>query len=144
MRALYEKLVSLLSPLKGSPALAARLVVGWVFIISGWGKLHHLEKVVEYFQSLGIPAAGLQAPFVACVEFIGGLALVAGLGTRLASLMLSGTMVVALITAKKDEITGLTDLFGLAEFLYLVFFFWLIVEGAGRFSVDAKLTGRRR
>ncbi len=132
-----------MNALHGTPALVARIVVGFVFVLAGWGKLNHLGSTIEYFQQIGIPAAGIQAPFVACVEFFGGLALMAGLGARLVSLFLSGTMVVALITAKREEISGITDLFGLSEFLYVVIFFWIIVEGAGRFSVDAKINSRR-
>jgi putative oxidoreductase len=143
MKAVYGKFIFGLSALRGSPELAARLVVGLVFLLAGWGKLNHIDSTVEYFQQIGIPVASIQAPFVACVEFFGGLALIAGLGTRVTALFLSGTMVVALITAKREEITGITDLFGLSEFLYLVIFFWLIVEGAGRFSVDARINSRR-
>ena len=55
------------------PQTAARMALGWVFVQSGWGKLHNLPRVVEYFSSLGIPAPQLQAPFVAGVELVGGL-----------------------------------------------------------------------
>ena len=46
-----------------------------------------------------IPLAAQQAPFVVAVEMFGGLGLMLGLGTRIAAMMLSGTMVVALATA---------------------------------------------
>ncbi len=143
MKELYCQCISRLACLQGLPPLVVRLVLGWVFLIAGWGKLNHLDRTIEFFQQIGIPAASLQAPFVALVEFLGGLALIAGLGTRIASLLLSATMVVALITAKREDITGITDLFDMSEFLYLLFFFWLITEGAGRFSVDAKFNSRR-
>ena len=77
----------------------ARVTVGWVFVESGWGKLHHLDKVQAFFESLGIPAASLQAPLVASLEFGGGLLLLAGLATRLASLPLMVIMAVMAIGA---------------------------------------------
>jgi uncharacterized membrane protein YphA (DoxX/SURF4 family) len=46
------------------------------------------------------------------------------------------TMVVAIITAKRDDITGLTALVGFEEWSYLVFFLWLALAGAGRLSLD--------
>ena len=43
-----------------SPALA-RLTVGLVFFQSGWGKLHDLDKVTNYFTELGLAAPAFQA-----------------------------------------------------------------------------------
>ena len=59
-----------------------------------------------------------------------------GLGTRLVSLPLAFTMVVAILTAKRGDITGLTSLVGFEEWSYLVFFIWLAVAGAGPLSLD--------
>jgi putative oxidoreductase len=53
--------------------LFARITVGWVFLRSGWGKLHSLPQVIENFIGWGIPAPHLLAPFVSAVEFFGGL-----------------------------------------------------------------------
>jgi putative oxidoreductase len=124
------------------PPTAARITVGWVFVESGWGKLHNLEGVVEFFTELGIPAPHLQAPFVAGTEFVGGALLLLGLATRFAALPLVGVMAVALLTALRDQIHELSDLFGLAEFCYIVLLSGLAVFGAGPLSLDALL--RRR
>ena len=43
-----------------SPTVA-RLTVGLVFFQSGWGKLHDLAKVTDYFTELGLPAPAFQA-----------------------------------------------------------------------------------
>lgn len=124
------------------PPTAARITVGWVFIESGWGKLHNLEGVVKFFTDLGIPAPHLQAPFIAGIEFLGGALLVLGLATRFAALPLVGVMTVAILTALRDQIGSLSDLFGLAEFCYVVILSGLAVFGAGPLSLDARL--RRR
>lgn len=124
------------------PPTAARITVGWVFFQSGWGKLNNLEGVVKFFTDLGIPAPHLQAPFVAGTEFIGGALLLLGLATRVAALPLIGVMAVALLTALREQIGELSDLFGLAEFGYVVLLTGLVVFGAGPFSMDAIL--RRR
>jgi putative oxidoreductase len=124
------------------PLTAARVTVGWVFLESGWGKLHNLEGVVKFFTGLGIPAPHLQAPFVAGTEFLGGALLLLGLGTRIAALPLMGVMSVAILTALRDRIDSLSDLFGLAEFCYAVLLAGLAIFGAGRLSLDALL--RRR
>jgi putative oxidoreductase len=120
----------------------ARLTVGLVFIGTGWGKLHTLPDVTDYFASLGIPLPGLNARVAASTEFFGGILVLVGLGTRLAALPMAFTMVVAILTAKRADIHGLTDLVGFEEWSYLVFFLWLVVAGAGPLSLD-RLVGPR-
>lgn len=118
------------------PPLIARIGVGWVFAESGWGKLGNLEKVTEFFKSLNIPFPEIQAPMVSGLELVCGVMLILGLGSRFAALTLTGIMTVALISAKSSEITGVPELFGLSEALYIVLFLWLAVQGAGLISVD--------
>lgn len=122
--------------------LLARLTVGYAFIESGWGKVHHLEQVAEYFTELGIPAPAFQAGFVSYVELICGSLVLVGLGTRLAAVPLIGTMVVALLTAKASEIAGFSDLIGTIEFCYAVLLAWLALMGAGAASLDHALARR--
>jgi putative oxidoreductase len=140
LRAVGDKLAFL------GPTLA-RLTVGLVFIGTGWGKLHSLGDVTDFFASLHIPAPGFNARLAASTAFFGGLLVLVGLGTRLAALPLAFTMVVAILTAKRADISGLTALVGFEEWSYLVFFIWLAVAGAGPLSLDAmaiRLRGRRR
>ncbi len=124
------------------PPLLARVVIGVVFVKSGWGKLHNLDQVVAYFTSLGIPAPEVQAPFVACTELACGLLVLVGLATRLAALPLIGTMVVAIATALWPDIEGVNGLFGTSEFLYIVLLVGLVIRGSGWLGVDA-LVARR-
>ena len=116
------------------PALA-RLTVGLVFIGTGWGKLHSLGDVTDFFASLHIPAPGFNARLAAGTEFFGGILVLLGLGTRLASPPLAFTMVVAILTAKRGEITGLTALVGFEEWSYLVFFIGIVATAGSTLVV---------
>jgi putative oxidoreductase len=116
--------------------LLARIAVGVVFAGTGWGKLHGLEDVTRFFTELGLPAPHFQAILVGTTEFAGGLLVLFGLATRFASLPLACTMVVAILTAKRADIDGVRTLLGFDEFLYLVIFAWLALQGAGRASLD--------
>jgi putative oxidoreductase len=136
---LLNRFVDLLKLFTWAPPLLTRITVGWVFLTSGWGKLHHLDKVAAFFTDLGLPAPVFQANLVAVTEFAGGLLLLAGLCTRLASIPLTVIMVVAIATAKREELHGFSDLVGFSEYLYMVLLFWLIVYGAGIVSMDALL-----
>jgi putative oxidoreductase len=125
-----------------APRLVARLGIGLMFAGGAVKKARHLSDFVAYFQSLHIPAATLQAPFVVGVEFVGGLCLMLGLATRPAAAMLASTMVVALATAAIPEhhITaswqGLLEFLYLPEWLLLVMLGWFAVAGAGRAGLD--------
>ena len=132
-----------LRPLGFLPPLAARIAVGVVFMVSGWGKLHDLGSVVDFFRQLGIPAPELQAPFVATVELVGGALVLVGFGARLASVFLMATMAVAIATAIWPDTTGAVDLLGKVEVLYLVLFAWIAVAGPGAISVEAIFARRR-
>ena len=148
MNKLLERVLNVyrqLEKLEGLPKLLARLGVGLMFLGGALHKATHLCEFVTYFESLHIPFAAQQAPFVVAVELFGGLALMLGLGTRIAALMLSGTMVVALATAAIPEhkITaswrGLLDFLYLPEWLLLTLLLWLVVAGAGPYSFDVSL-----
>lgn len=125
------------SSLRWLPPTLTRLTLGYVFIESGWGKLHNLPKIVAYFTELGIPAPQIQAPLAATAELVCGLLLLVGLATRIASLPLIITMIVAIITARRADLNGISDLFGFIEYLYIVLCLWLCAHGAGPLSLDA-------
>lgn len=116
--------------------LLARITLGVLFISTGWGKVHNLEKVAGFFAELGIPAPAFQATFVSYVELIGGALLLLGLASRFAAIPLIVSMAVAILTAKRDEVHGLPDLFGLVEWTYLVLLAWVAAAGPGRASLD--------
>jgi len=118
------------------PPLAARVAVGWTFMLTGWGKLHDLDSVISFFRDLGIPHPELQAPFVASVELVCGTLFCIGLFSRIAALPLVGTMVVAIATAKWADISSFGDLYGTVEFLYIVIFAWIAACGPGPIAVD--------
>jgi putative oxidoreductase len=118
------------------PPLFARLVVGWVFMWTGWAKLNNLPQMIQNFTEWGIPFPHVMTPFVSGVEFVGGLLLLLGLFTRLAAPPLVIVMVVAIISAKLDQIDSLETLLGFEEVAYMALFGWLAVAGPGPVSLD--------
>ena len=116
--------------------LIARVIVGYVFMLTGWGKLQNLDRVTEYFTSLGIPAPHILTPFVSGLECFGGLFLILGVLTRISAGGLAVTMIVAIVTAKLAEVDSLHTLLGFEETLFLAIFTWLSICGAGKASLD--------
>lgn len=139
---LYHRALRLCTRLAWLGPLVVRLVIGLAFVVTGWGKLHNLDQVTDYFASLHIPFPGPQAAFVSTVELVGGAMLILGLGTRIAALLLIGVMTVATLTAKLPEAESLIDLASTIELTYLVTFVWLVLHGGGKASLDHLITRR--
>jgi putative oxidoreductase len=116
--------------------LFARITVGWVFLWTGWGKLQNLPQVTENFVSWGIPLPHILTPFVAGVEFFGGLFLLLGLLTRISAAALGITMIVAIKAARWGDVDSLETLLGFDEFEYLALFLWLAIAGPGKVALD--------
>ena len=117
--------------------LAVRLYWGWQFVQTGWGKLHHLQKVIDYFSDLGIPYPQVQAPFASANEFVCGVLVLLGLATRVASIPLIVVMLVAIRTAQWENVDSAAALLGLVEWSYIAIFAWVAIAGPGPVSLDA-------
>jgi len=116
--------------------LAVRIVVGWVFLWSGWEKLQILPTMVKRFADWGIPAPEIMAPFASGVELVGGILLLIGLLTRFAAVPMMIVMLVAIVSAKSGDVDSLETLLGFEEVSYFVMFAWLAIAGPGPVSVD--------
>lgn len=137
VRTIRDTALQLLRRLEWAPPLVARILIGAIFVPTGWGKLHNLPDIIAFFRELGIPHPELQAPFVSSIELVcGGLVLV-GLATRLAAAPLIGTMVVAIATAVWPQLDSGRDLFGKEELHYIALLAYLVVTGPGAISLDA-------
>jgi putative oxidoreductase len=128
--------LAVLDRLRWLAPLLGRLAVGLLFVSTGWGKVHDIPKVTHFFESLQIPAPGFNAVLVAYSELVCGSLLVVGLLTRLATLPLMISMVVAILTAKLGDLHGIFDLVGFDEFTYLVVLAMIAIVGPGDVSLD--------
>ncbi len=147
--ALYDTVTVTASLAWPQSALLLFLRVFWGidFIQTGWGKLHNLPQVTEFFASLGIPAPGINAAFIGALEFGGGILLLIGLFSRLTAIPLSIAMVVAYFTADFDAVNALfsanyAEFFEASPWPFLLVSLLVLLFGPGRFSVDAILKSR--
>lgn len=120
--------------------LILRVVIGVTFLLHGWQKINGmgLDGVTAFFTSVGIPAAGFFAFIVMWLEFLGGIALIIGLGTHWFSKLLAIDMLVALFTVHISK--GFFVSSGGYELVLILFagLVSLMITGAGRYSLDAK------
>jgi putative oxidoreductase len=123
--------------------LAVRLYWGWQFAQTGWGKLHHLAQITEFFRSLDIPLPAFNAHFVAGLEFVGGLLLIAGLASRLTGFLLAANMFVAYWTADHQALVSVVSdpgkFYGADPYTFLFASLLVLIFGAGFFSLDAAI-----
>lgn len=119
--------------------LIMRLVVGYVFMLTGWGKLNNLPQMIQNFTDWGIPFPKILTSFVSGVECFGGIMLILGLFTRIPAAMLAVVMVVAIKSAKWGDVDSLETLLGFEEVTYFAAFLWLAIAGPGAASLDRLL-----
>src|SRR5215469_8005399 len=123
--------------------LAVRLYWGWQFAQSGWGKLHRLDGVTEFFASLNLPFPHANAILVSNLEFFGGILLILGLASRFTGLVLSGNMLVAYITADREALSSIFSdpgkFYAADPYTFLFASVLVLILGAGLFSADAIL-----
>ena len=126
--------------LKSPLLFAVRLYWGWQFFQTGWGKLHNMPRVIEFFTSLGIPAPVFNAYFVSGLECFGGILLALGLGSRLIALPLTFDMIVAYVTADRDALHAIFSdpgtFYAAAPYTFLFASLLILVFGPGSFSID--------
>ena len=140
MRGWHCRFVRLADRLQSPFLLAIRLYWGWQFMTTGWGKLHNLGHVAQFFQSLGIPFPAASAQAIATLEFLGGILLIVGLGSRIISLLLAANMLVAYVTADRDALGSFFSdpgkFYNADPFTFLYVALIVLIFGAGIFSLD--------
>lgn len=121
--------------------LALRLGVGTIFIRHGAQKLFGfgLAGVTGAFTQMGVPLPGVMGPFIAFLEFFGGIALIFGLVTRLIALGFVCDMLGAILLVLLKNGFSHYEL----EFTLVMSSLALVFTGAGAFSLDALIDGHR-
>jgi putative oxidoreductase len=143
IRQWHDQFFGLVSYLQSPFLLFVRLYWGWQLAQSGWGKLHHLSNVAEYFGTLGLPMPAQMAVFIACIEFFGGIFLALGLASRVTGLVLTVNLIMAYIIGDREALLSFfsdPDKFmAAAPFIFLIVSLIVLIFGAGKISVDAAL-----
>jgi putative oxidoreductase len=122
--------------------LLARCFIGGIFVYSGFGKLTALDAFAASLAKNGVPMADVAAVVGAAVEFGGGLAIVLGLQTRYAALLMAlFTISATLISHRFWELQDLAlrrqqSVHFMKNLVILGAFLLLLVQGGGRLSFD--------
>ncbi|HYN16308.1 MAG TPA: DoxX family protein [Terriglobales bacterium] len=140
--------------------LVLRLMAGGVFLWEGILKFVYANQGVGRFTKLGMPFPHLTASFVGGLEIVGGLLLLSGLMTRLIAIPFIVEMIVAILSTKIALYLGTSPLplppapprVGMwavlhevrSEYAQLLTAVFLLINGPGKWSLDALLRKERR
>ena len=137
--------LTLPQPVRDVVLLVARVLVGIVLLAHGWQKFatYGIEGTAGSFAQMGVPLPVVSAAFAAVVELVGGAALLLGAATVVAGLLVVLEMLGAFLLVHVGNGVFVADggyeLVGVIAAAALL----LAAVGAGRYSVDGVLAGRR-
>ncbi len=124
-------------------ALVARVLLAFMFILAGWGKLGDIQGTMAYTASGGLP--GFFALPAIAIEILGGIAVLIGWQTRWAALALAGFAVLAGVLFHYVPAQGLEgydrvgQIISFQKNLAIAGGFLLLAAfGPGRYSVDER------
>ena len=119
-------------------ALIGRILLSFIFILSGFGKLAAIGGTAGYFGSLGIPAPTAVAVLAGLVELLGGLAVLIGFKTRIAAYALAAFSVGSALIAHTDW-SDMMQMISFQKNMALAGGFLVLAAfGPGSISVDAR------
>tara|TARA_B100001063_G_scaffold246708_1_gene287104 strand:+ start:1633 stop:2115 length:483 start_codon:yes stop_codon:yes gene_type:complete len=143
-----QNIKQLLSTQAGLAALILRVPVGIILIAHGAQKLfgwfggYGLEGTGQWMASIGLEPGYLMALMAGSAEFFGGIALVLGLLTRPAALVVAFTMVVAIVTTHLSNGLFMSNNGYEYALTLLAASLALMIQGGGSLSADKQLSSR--
>ncbi|ULN66410.1 DoxX family protein [Vibrio gigantis] len=126
--------------LNDSITFLARLLLAYLFIQAGWGKLFSYEGTAGYMASQGVNAHWL--PLVILLELGGGLAILAGFMTRFTALSIASFSLVSGGLFHFDPSSSGQMIHFYKNVSVAGGYLALAVLGAGSFSVDYWLSNK--
>jgi putative oxidoreductase len=128
---------SLFDAVKSYADVIGRVLIAAVFVLSGWGKVAAYAGTQAYMQHAGVPGGLL--PLVILLELGGGIAIVIGLYTRPVALLLAGFSLLTGLLFHAGSADQMQQIMFLKNLGLTGGFLFLVANGAGRLSVDARL-----
>ena len=134
-----SRLLDLLHAGRWIGPFVVRLVFGYFWLETGIAKVQNLDGFTQRFVGWHIPYPAFSAGLSAWTELLGGLLIMLGLCTRLICIPMLINMAVAVTLVVSTNLMGLDDYVEADEVVYSLIFFWLLIAGPGKASLDTLL-----
>lgn len=121
-------------------ATAGRVLIAAIFVISGIGKIGAYEGTQAFMASMGVPGAML--PLVIAFEIGAGLAVILGFQTRIAAFLLAGFSLVTAVLFHGNLGDQMQSILFWKNVAIAGGFLFVVANGAGAWSIDARLNRR--
>lgn len=138
----YFSIMAGVEKAKFLPLLLIRLVLAYGFYGPATMKWKDINSMAEWFESLGIPAPYLNAYLAAGTEALGVVLLILGLGTRIITIPLIITMLVAIKTVHWANGFEAGENGFEIPLYYIIMLFALFVFGPGKLSLDSLIKNK--
>jgi putative oxidoreductase len=140
----YLELSVLFNYFKSFSLLFVRVALAYGFYEPALTKWRNFDTTVEWFDSLGIPFASFTTLLTASVEVMGVVLLGLGLFTRLITIPLMFIMIIAMLTVHISHGFSVVNNGFEIPLYYFMFLLLLASHGAGKFSLDFLIFGKKR
>ncbi len=137
-QALQQTLIGNNETFKASADLAGRIAISVLFILAGVNKIQYFDGNAQYMSAFGLPEFLL--PAVIALELLGALAIILGVQTRIVALILAGFTAATAVIFHNNLSDQIQFLMFFKNIAIAGGFLLLAAHGAGKYSVDAKLT----
>lgn len=141
---MIQKFYNQLEKLRDLPLLFIRLILAVGFFGPAMMKWKDIGAIAQWFGTLGMPFPTLNAYLAAGTEALGVVLLTLGLFTRIISIPLIITMLVAIVTVHLHNGFEAGNNGFEIPLYYMIMLFTLLVYGSGRISLDNWLSQKRK
>tara|TARA_B110000503_G_scaffold63216_1_gene99915 strand:+ start:158 stop:547 length:390 start_codon:yes stop_codon:yes gene_type:complete len=114
-----------------------RLFLAMMFLMAGLSKIGNYAGTQGYMEAMGVPGALL--PLVIALEALGGLAIILGWQTKIASLALAGFCVVSAVMFHNDFSNQAEMSSFMKNITIAGGFLLLIAHGPGAYALDNRV-----
>lgn len=137
-------LMDMLDAQRANAILIARVLLAAILIVAGFNKLFNtgIPGVIDGFTNMGLPGAPVLGALVPLLEFFGGIAILAGVYSRLLSIWVVVQFVIIAVYVKpvlQEQGWGPTRL----ELTIAALGFLIAAYGPGPLALGGRLFGRR-
>ena len=143
MKNMYANMVQKLGNLRDLPLLFVRLVLVYGFYEPAKMKWSNIQSIIDWFDGMNYPLPAINAYLAASAEAAGVVLLFLGLGSRVISIPLMITMLVAIFTVHIGNGFAAADNGIEIPLYYLIMLFVIFIYGSGKYSLDYLFTNHR-